>query len=80
MNYYSIAYYQCFIINEKDIGLFKEYCNYDILYDDIKDLYILCIDHVGESWYMINTKYSLDNLIDNYIFDNTNDIYNLFKN
>ena len=82
-NYYDflnyIDYFQCFIINEKDVVLFKKYCNYDIQYDDIKDLYILCIDHLGESWYMINTKYSLDNLIDTYIFDNTNDIYNLFK-
>ena len=84
-NYYDFVfetykeYFQCFIINEKDVVLFKKYCNYDIQYDDIKDLYILCIDHVGASWYMINTKYSLDNLIDTYIFDNTTDIYNLFK-
>ena len=43
------------------------------------DLYILCIDHLGLSWYMINTKYSLDNINNDYIFNNINDIYNLFK-
>ena len=51
-NYYDFVfetykeYLQCFIINEKDVGLFKKYCNYDIQYDDIKDLYILCIDNL----------------------------------
>ena len=75
VDYYSIQYFQYFIINEKDVILFKEYCNYDIQYDYLKDLYILCIDHLGTSWYMINTKYSLDHLMDNYMFDNTNDIY-----
>lgn len=79
LDWYDIEYFQCFIINKKDLVLFKKYCNYDILYDHEKDLYILCIDHIGTSWYMINTKYSLDNLIDNYMFDNTTDIYNLFK-
>lgn len=79
LNWYGLEYFQYFILNEKDVVLFKKYCNYDIQYDDIKDLYILCIDHLGTSWYMINTKYSLDNLIDTYIFDNTTDIYNLFK-
>lgn len=79
LNEYGIEYFQCFIINEKDLVLFKEYCDYDIQYDHEKDLYILCIDHLGTSWYMINTKYSLDNLIDTYMFDNTADIYNLFK-
>lgn len=79
VDYYSIEYFQCFIINEKDLVLFKEYCNYDILYDHEKDLYILCIDHIGTSWYMINTKYSLDNLMNNYMFDNKADIMNLLK-
>ena len=85
-NYYDfvfetyIEYYQYFIIDEKDVCLFKEYCNYDIQYDDIKDLYILCIDHVGIGWYMINTNYSLDHLNKNYLFDNTKDIYALFEN
>ena len=85
-NYYNFIfetykeYYQYFIINEKDVGLFKKYCNYDIQYDDIKDLYILCIDHLGMSWYMINTNFSLDNLSDNYIFNNTYDMYKLFEN
>ena len=50
-NYYDFVFetykeYQCFIINEKDVSLFKKYCNYDIQYDDIKDLYILCIDNL----------------------------------
>ena len=82
-NYYDFVfecyeeYYQYFVIDEKDVGLFKKYCNYDILYDDMKDLYILCIDHLGISWYMINTNFSLDNLVDNYIFNSTNDIYKL---
>lgn len=80
INYYGIEYFQYFIINEKDLRLFKRYCNYDIQYDGIKDLYILCIDHYGESWYMINTKYSLNNLMNNYMFDNTQDIYELFEN
>ena len=75
VDYYSIEYFQYFIITEKDVVLFKKYCNYDIQYDYLKDLYILCIDHLGTSWYMINTKYSLDHLMDNYMFDNTNDIY-----
>lgn len=79
LNYYGIEYFQYFIINKKDLVLFKKYCNYDIQYDHEKDLYILCINHFGTSWYMINTKYSLDNLMDNYMFDNTTDIYNLFK-
>lgn len=84
-NYYDFVletykeYYQYFIINENDLCLFKKYCNYDIQYDDIKDLYILCIDHLGLSWHMINTKFSLDNLIENYIFNSTNDIYRLFE-
>ena len=84
-NYYDFIsltykeYYQYFIINENDLCLFKEYCNYDIQYDYEKDLYILCIDHLGLSWYMINTKYSLDNINNDYIFNNINDIYNLFK-
>ena len=82
-NYYDFVfecyeeYYQYFVIDEKDVELFKKYCNYDILYDDMKDLYILCIDHLGISWYMINTNFSLDNLVDNYIFNSTNDIYKL---
>lgn len=80
VNWYGIEYFQCFIINEKNLVLFEEYCNYDIQYDHEKDLYILCIDHLGESWYMINTEYSLDNLMNNYMFDNTNDIYELFEN
>lgn len=79
LGWYGLEYFQYFIINEKDSILFKKYCNYDIQYDTEKDLYILCIDHIGTSWYMINTKYSLNNLINNYMFDNTNDIYNLFK-
>lgn len=84
-NYYDFVfetykeYYQYFIIDERDICLFKKYCNYDIQYDNIKDLYILCIDHLGISWYMINTKYSLDHLNNNYLFDNTKDIYALFE-
>ena len=73
-------YYQYFIIDENDVGLFKKHCNYDIQYDAIKDLYILCLDHIGIPWYLINTKFSLDNLSDNYIFNSTNDIYTLFKN
>ena len=77
--YYGIDYFQYFIINENDLFLFEDYCNYDILYNYEKDLYILCIDHLGLSWYMINTKYSLDNLMDNYIFNSTNDIYKLFE-
>lgn len=80
LNWYGTDYFQCFIINEKDVVLFKKYCNYDIQYDHEKDLYILCIDHLGTSWYMINTKYSLENLMNNYMFDNTNDIYKLFEN
>lgn len=72
-------YFQYFIINENDLCLFKDYCNYDILYNSKDDLYILCIDHLGLSWYMINTKFSLDKLMENYIFNSTNDIYNLFK-
>lgn len=84
-NYYDFIsltykeYFQYFIINENDLCLFEDYCNYDILYDYEKDYYILCIDHLGFSWYMINTKFSLDKLSKSYIFDNTNDIYNLFK-
>ena len=80
LEWYGIEYFQYFIINEKDLILFKEYCNYNIQYDTEKDLYILCIDHIGTSWYMINTNYSLNNLMNNYIFDNTNDIYKLFEN
>lgn len=64
LNWYGTDYFQCFIINEKDLVLFKKYCDYDILYDHEKDLYILCIDHLGISWYRINTKYSLNNLIE----------------
>lgn len=79
LNYHSIEYFQYFIINEKDVILFKKYCKYDIQYDHRKDIYILCIDHLGASWYMINTKYSLDNLEDTYIFDNTNDINAFLK-
>ena len=85
-NYYDFVfetykeYYQYFIIDEIDVILFKKYCNYDIQYDDIKDLYILCIDHLGISWYMINTNYSLDHLNNYYLFDNTKEIYTLFEN
>lgn len=79
LDYYGIEYFQYFIIDEKDVVLFKKYCDYDIQYDYEKDLYILCIDHLGTSWYMINTKYSLDNLMNNYMFDNTNDIYELLN-
>ena len=85
-NYYEFVfegykeYYQYFVINENDLGLFKKYCDYDIQYDYMKDLYILCLDHLGMSWYMINTNFSLDNLVDNYIFNSTNDIYKLFEN
>lgn len=79
LNYFGIEYFQYFIIDEKDVVLFKEYCKYDIQYDHVKDLYILCIDHIGTSWYMINTKYSLDNLMNNYMFDNTNDINAFLK-
>lgn len=84
-NYYNFVfetykeYYQYFIINENDLFLFKDYCNYDIQYDYEKDLYILCIDHLGLSWHMINTNYSLDNLSKNYLFENTKDIYELFE-
>lgn len=84
-NYYDFVletykeYFQCFIINENDLCLFKNYCNYDIQYDYEKNLYILCIDHLGLSWYMINTKFSLNNLNKSYIFDNTKDIYQLFE-
>lgn len=84
-NYYDFVfecyeeYYQYFIINENDLCLFKECCNYDILYDHEKDLYILCIDHLGMSWYMIDTKYSLDNLNQNYLFENIKDTYQLFE-
>ena len=69
-NYYEFVfncyeqYYQYFVINENDLGLFKKYCDYDIQYDAIKELYILCIDHLGMSWYMINTNFSLDNLVE----------------
>lgn len=79
IDYHSIEYFQYFIIDEKDLILFKKYCDYDIQYDYEKDLYILCIDHIGTSWYMINTKYSLDNLMNNYMFDNTNGIYELLN-
>ena len=84
-NYYDFVfetykeYYQYFIIDKNDLSLFKKYCNYDIQYDDIKDLYILCIDHLGISWYMINTNFSLDNLSHKNLFDNTKDIYELFE-
>ena len=72
-------YFQYFIINENDLFLFEKYCNYDIQHIYNKDLYILCIDHLGISWYLVNTNYSLDNLMNEYLFENTKDIYELFE-
>lgn len=45
-----IDIYQYYIISERDAERLQEYTDEVVLYNELYDLYILCVTHYGTSW------------------------------